>query len=282
MRGWFLILFMFLSFEARANSMCSVLFGFEERVSPKAENERGNPRYYTVRNYTHHKRSDLAQFLDEIRNLTQFADRMSDLSTFIRDTTFIPSEAFFVANRMIPLIESFLKDHGVEHRIETHQKSDGVNNTIKRSLIVISEVENNTVLNRLASKLGLEEKQLLVVDPIELFFGYEHYNQSQGKSFDIDAYSPAYAISFYLLLHSVRKDFDFSIMQAKGRLLKTDPDLHHMTMENPNIRPSARESNEEEGVRVTPLEESLAKDRQERERKLNERIEALKRAAQGQ
>jgi hypothetical protein len=170
--------------------------------------------------------SELDLFLKSFKNLTQISEKIEQLHTFIPENDHsISPEAFFVANEMIPHIESYLKVHGVNYRIETYYKSH--EEKIKRTLIVITDNGNNS-LNRLARELSSQElstgeKTTLTIDPIELFYGYSHYNEGYGKLFDIDEYTPAYALSFHLVMHSQRKDFkpEFS----------RDPELRQMLQE---------------------------------------------------
>lgn len=211
---------------AQANSVCKSVF-LGQRLDPSSEKlkdletetQNGKPRYFTVRNYSQFKDHELDTFIKSIKNLTQFSEKLSEIGTFMPDRSRIPSEAFFVANQIIPLIESFLNSHNVDFRIETYE-NDGV----RRSLIVIAE-NGPSRLSELSSILSLRGKVALVVDPVELFYGFDHYMQSHGKFFDIDAHTPAYSMSFYLLLHSVRKDF------STGSIAKTDAELQKELIE---------------------------------------------------
>jgi hypothetical protein len=149
--------------------------------------------------------SELDTFLKSFKNLTQFSEKIKELDTFIPEKDYvIPSEAFFVANEIIPLIREFLRIHGVNYKVETIYKSH--EEKIKRTLLVIEDNGNNS-LNELAAMLSKGQHMTLTIDPIELFYGYGHYNESQGKVFDIDDYTPAYALSFKLIMESQRKDF---------------------------------------------------------------------------
>ena len=218
----FIIISLILSTQAHANLMCTSLFDKDNFKANIAELEtatqNGKPRYYSVRNYSRFKDHELDTYLKSIKNLTQFSEKLSEVSTFVPDRSDIPSEAFFIANQIIPMIESFLKSHDVNFRIETFERGES-----KRTLIVITEEGSNN-LNTLSKLLSERANTSLTIDPIELFYGYEHYNHSRGKFFDIDEFNAAYAMSFYLLLHSQHKNFDFSIA-------KTDLELHKLNVE---------------------------------------------------
>lgn len=268
------VLILMASFNANANLRCIRLFEaeetFEKNVELETETQSGKPRYYTVRNYHYHRKSELNTYLKSIQNLTQFSEKLSEINSFMPDRTRIPSEAFYIANQMIPLIESYLKSHDVKYRIETFESADETRT--RRSMVVIEEnSQSKNPLNLIAENLGRQEKILFIVDPIELFYGYEHYNQSQGKLFDMDAFTPVYAMSFRLLLHSQRTGFDMQNLLSRGLLLKTDPELHKLAMEF--VKPKVQDG---EFADLTGRAESQAKTRQEKEAKIQAMIEAAR------
>jgi hypothetical protein len=263
------LLFVLISFPflGRASTACSGFFEDFNHKNEKLEtqSQNGKPRYFSVRNYNHFKGGELDKYLKNIKNLTQFSEKLDTTSTFIPDRTTIPSEAFFVANNMIPLIEDFLVAHDVNYRIETYELHDITK--IKRSLIVILE-QGKSELNVLAHDIGLHQRTLLVINPIDLFYGYEHYNDSRGKAFDIDPFTPGYSMSFYLLLHSVRKDFSYK------NILETDSEL--VDMRNENILASSKVpggENSEAQKAQEKVDEDFKESRKKAEQRLNKIIE---------
>ncbi|MES2768945.1 MAG: hypothetical protein V4596_07360 [Bdellovibrionota bacterium] len=217
----FIIISLILSVQAHASVVCGRLFEepFESKiVKLETHTHGGKPRYFSVRNHRRFVGGEIDLLIQSMKNLTQFSERLSEVNTYMPDLGSLPSEAFFVANQIIPLIETHLSSHGVNFRIETYESMEN-----KRTLVVIAENGTNP-LNTLAKLLWDQRKISLTVDPIELFYGYKHYNQSRGKFFDIDAENPGYAMSFYLLMHSQHRNFNFNIS-------KTDLELHRLNVE---------------------------------------------------
>jgi hypothetical protein len=267
------ILFL-ISANAQAASVCSTIFGDSFKIE-KVETEtlNGKPRYYSVRNYSHFKGGELDRYIKSIKNLTQFSEKIEEINSFIPDQSTLPSEAFFVANEIIPHIEDFLNLHGVGYKIETYKNP--ISGT-KRSLLIISEVGSNP-LNELARELHTNGKISFVIDPIELFYGYDHYKKGNGKFFDIDAFTPSYAMSFHLLLHSQRKDFKQSSMVG------TDLELYEALVEN-KIEKIAHADPESAEVKTAEekLKESFQDSQQEKAAIIARQIEEARKRKEAQ
>lgn len=260
-----------LSVSAQANYMCSSIFAEpkpEKLVKLETETQDGKPRYFYVRNYSHFKGGELDAYLKSLKNLTQFSEKLLEINTMLPDREMVPSEAFFVANQIVPLVEMHLRSHEVNFRIESFEENGN-----KRTLIVIAENGSNP-LNALSKLLWDHMKVSLVVNPIDLFYGYDHYNKTQGRRFDIDGYNEAYSVSLHLLLHSQRKDFDYQIA-------KHDKELHDLNVE---IQGEIQVKSTDvvlESLPLTTREESQLVDNQRRAEVINAQIEAARKKKKG-
>jgi len=255
-----------ISGNAYANYSCSSIFAevpSEKMTKLETETQDGKPRYFYVRNYSHFKDGEIDNFLKSIKNLTQFSEHLRETNSFLPDREMVPSEAFFVANQIIPLIESHLRVHEVNFRIETYEENGN-----KRTVLVISENGKNP-LNELSKLLWEQMRVSLVVNPIDLFYGYEHYNKTQGRTFDIDGFNKAYSMSLHLLLHSQHKNFDYQIA-------KNDKELHDLNVEIQ--REILQQADGEVAKEVVPnsREESQLLENQRQAAIINAQIEAAR------
>lgn len=213
------VAFLMLVFQnAQANFMCSSVFETSPKVEKakklETETQNGKPRYFSVRNFGHFKNGELDRYLKTIHNLTQFSEKIAEVNSYLPERDSLPAEAFYVANRIIPLIEDYLSAHNVKYRIETYETAD-----VKRSLVVIDEVGNNS-LNELSRQLWDHGRVSLVINPVELFYGFGEYTKTTGRFFEIDAFNSAYAMSLRLLMHSQRKDFKMTELSIGDRELE--------------------------------------------------------------
>lgn len=255
-----------ISGNAYANYTCSSIFAEvsnEKVVKLETETQDGKPRYFSVRNYSHFKDGEIDSFIKSIKNLTQFSEHLRETNSFLPDREMVPSEAFFVANQIIPLVETHLRIHEVNFRIETYEENGN-----KRTILVISENGKNP-LNELSKLLWDQMRISLVVNPIDLFYGYEHYNKTQGRTFDIDGFNKAYSMSLHLLLHSQHKNFDYQIA-------KNDKELHDLNVEiQKDILHQADGGVAKEQV-PNSREESQLLENQRRAEHINAQIEAAR------
>lgn len=266
MKLWVILIAVLVSGRVYANYTCSSIFAepsSDKVVKLETETHDGKPRYFYVRNYSHFKDGEIDAFLKSIKNLTQFSEHLRETNSFLPDREMVPSEAFFVANQIIPLIESHLRIHEVNFRIETYEENGN-----KRTVLVISENGKNP-LNELSKLMWDQMNISLVVNPIDLFYGYEHYNKTQGRTYDIDGFNKAYSISLHLLLHSQHKNFDYQIA-------KNDKELHDLNVEiQKEMFHQAGDGTVKEEV-LSSREESQLLEQQRRAAVINAQIEAAK------
>lgn len=221
------------SLNANANldsNRCVRIFNLEEvsdnfDLDTRAQTKNGDPRYFEVFDYDNFKGKALDKYLKELKGLQQFADNLPDmLAKFMPVSESVKREGFFIANQIVPIIKSYLKKHGVNYSMKSYYEND-----FQRTAIVI-DVVGDSLLNKVAHDIFLQDKTRLVIRPIDLFFpknGHrtKKYTEIQGELFELEPFFPAYAMSFRMLLHFKNKDFNMN------ELRNTDPELLKMGSE---------------------------------------------------